>query len=147
MHLLSPQLESRVVQKQTNQKASYDRRSQTREFHVGTVRNMLPGSKYVPGVIVERLGPLSYLVSVQDGVTWHRHVDHIKSLAPSDNPLTVQSIWTYKPTIKTSFRPKTLIPMIRYPLRLTRQLLKLSRHQFEPIRQETATTHHGMDRS
>ena len=86
MHLLSPQRESRVVQKQANQKASYDRLSQTREFHVGqevTVRNLRPGSKYVPGVIVERLGPLSYLVS---GVTWRRHVDHIKPLAPSDKP-------------------------------------------------------------
>ena len=29
---------------------------------------------------------LSYLVYVQDGVTWHRHVGHIKPLAPSDKP-------------------------------------------------------------
>lgn len=47
------------------------------------MRNLRPGPKYVPGVIVERVGPLSYLVSVQDGVTWRRHVDHLKPLAPS----------------------------------------------------------------
>ena len=148
MHLLSPQLESRVVQKQADQKASYDQRSQTPEFHVGqevTVRNLQPGSKYVPEVIVERLGPLSYLVSVQDGVTWRRHVDHIKPLAPSDKPpdstvdLDLQT--DNQDFIPTSTNPDTddQVPAA------AGQLSKLSCRQFEPIRLETATTHRDMD--
>ena len=28
-------------------------------------------------MIVERLGPLTYLVQVDSGVFWHHHVDHL----------------------------------------------------------------------
>ena len=28
-------------------------------------------------MIVERLGPLTYLVPVDSGVFWHRHIDHL----------------------------------------------------------------------
>jgi hypothetical protein len=86
LSLLDPGLQSKVLEKQAKQKFQHDQRAQTREFHVGqevTVRNLRPGAKYVPGVVIERLGPLSYLVSVQDGVVWKRHVDHLKALNPS----------------------------------------------------------------
>ena len=29
---------------------------------------------------MQRLGPLSFLVEVGDGIVWHRHVDHLKPL-------------------------------------------------------------------
>ena len=46
------------------------------------VKNMPPGStpKWIPGLIVEIRGPLSFLVDVGDGKRWRRHIDHLKEL-------------------------------------------------------------------
>ena len=44
-------------------------------------RNLRPGPKYVTGVVIQKLGPLSYLVEVGEGLIWPRHVDHLKELA------------------------------------------------------------------
>ena len=38
------------------------------------VRNLHPGDKWVPGTIIERTGPLSYVVQVAGGQTWKHHV-------------------------------------------------------------------------
>ena len=84
MHLLGPQLESRVGNQQANQKSQHDQRAKIREFFVGQevmTRNLRPGPKYVTGVVVQKLGPLSYLVEVGEGLIWRRHVDHLKELA------------------------------------------------------------------
>ena len=43
-------------------------------------RNLRQGAKYLPGVIAQRLGPVIYLVDMNDGVVWRHHVDHIKPL-------------------------------------------------------------------
>ena len=57
-----------VNQQQSRQKA-HDRRAHCREFLVRQsvmVRNLRPGPGWIPGVIVERLGPVSYLVETSD---------------------------------------------------------------------------------
>ena len=41
------------------------------------VWNIQPGQAWVPGTVVERQGPLSYLVQVYDGGVWKRHLDHL----------------------------------------------------------------------
>ena len=43
-------------------------------------RNPRSGANYLPEVVVQRLGPLSFLVEVGDGIVWRRHVDHLKPL-------------------------------------------------------------------
>ena len=39
---------------------------------------MYTTSKWLPGVIKEKSGPVSYSVQLEDGRTWHRHADHIR---------------------------------------------------------------------
>ena len=54
-----------------------------RELFVGQqvmVRNLHPGDKWVPGTILERTGPLSYLVR---GQTWKRHIDYLRQMTDS----------------------------------------------------------------
>ena len=44
------------------------------------------------GVVVEHLGSVTYLVQVESGVFWRRHVDHLRPAASgpnSQNPHTV----------------------------------------------------------
>ena len=66
LHLLRPSLEADVLDKQAQQKATHDRRAKAglREVFVGQnvmARNLRPGLDWVPAMVVERLGPVSYL--------------------------------------------------------------------------------------
>ncbi len=70
----------RVAQHQAQQVQHHDQHAKSPEFAAGQevmARNFRPGSKWVPGTIKERLGQLTYLVQVQTGDCWKRHVDHI----------------------------------------------------------------------
>ena len=98
LDLLKPDVESRVNVQQAKQKARHDSKSPFREFFLGQnviSRNLLNGPDWVPGVIVERLGPLTYLVHVSSGAFWKRHVnqlrtsvdDHVKMPCESGDPL------------------------------------------------------------
>ena len=83
LHLLEPQLETTVRNHQATQKTPHDNQAKSRECFVGQevmARNLRQGVKYLPGVIAQRLGPVTYLVDMNDGVVWRRHVDHIKPL-------------------------------------------------------------------
>ena len=52
------------------------------------VRNPQSGAYYF---VVQRLGPLSFLVEVDDGIVWRRHVDHLKPLLETPNGATSSS--------------------------------------------------------
>ena len=81
LDLLHPDCGSTVLEHQSQQKDQHDRHSRERDFHVGQsvmVRNFREGPRWVQAVIVERCGPLSYLVQTLDGKVWKRHIDHVK---------------------------------------------------------------------
>ena len=68
LDLLRPDCNRRVCDQQAMQKAGHDRHSCPQKFHVGQnvmAKNLRPGAAWVPGVVAERLGPLSYLVQVK----------------------------------------------------------------------------------
>ena len=46
------------------------------------------------GKIVDKLGPVSYLVQCEDGSMWRRHVDHIQdiSVSPELRPLLTVTV-------------------------------------------------------
>ena len=83
LDLVRPTVESRVLSKQSEQKSTHDRRAQERQFFVGQTvmaRNLRPGPEWVPAVVVERLGPLTYLVETTDQLIWKRHIDLLREL-------------------------------------------------------------------
>jgi len=47
-------------------------------------KNLRSGPTWIPAVVVERLGPLSYLVETEDHDLWRRHVDLLKELVASE---------------------------------------------------------------
>ena len=62
-----PDLQKQVTTQQARQKATHDQRSTTREFYIGQhvmARNLRSGAAWLPAIVVERLGPLTYLVDV-----------------------------------------------------------------------------------
>ena len=44
-------------------------------------RNLRPGDDWVPATVVERTGPVSYLVETGAHQLWKRHVDQLKTVA------------------------------------------------------------------
>ena len=80
--LLRPNCQNRVMEKQALQKDHQDRHCRDRSWFVGErvmVRNLRPGLDWIPGVIIERLGPVTYLVDVNNNQIWKRHADQLKS--------------------------------------------------------------------
>lgn len=65
------------MDRQAQQKLAHDKKAQIREFFVGQsvkARNMRLGPDWVSAIVVERLGPVSYLVEKSDHLLWKRHL-------------------------------------------------------------------------
>ena len=97
------------------------------------------------GVIVERLGPLTYLVQVDSGVFWKRHIDHLCSAhdKPVEQSTTVPNNAPLSPDVPSP-NQSDFVPIVetehsepspvvqdrtdqpvterRYPMRLNRRL-------------------------
>ena len=82
LDLLKPNVGRRVISQQWLQKSHHDRCSHDRAFSVGQavfVRDYRVNfPKWSAGHILKLLGPLSYLISLNDGVVVHRHADQIQ---------------------------------------------------------------------
>ena len=81
LDLLTPDVASRVRKQQSKQEEHHDQHAQLREFQAGQVvwaRNLRGGPHWKKAVIQDRLGPLSYMVRLEDGDLWRRHVDHLR---------------------------------------------------------------------
>ena len=62
----------------SEQKEAHDHRARERDWFLGQnvmVRNLQLGLDWVKGVIVERLGPLLYLIETESHQYWKRHTD------------------------------------------------------------------------
>ena len=69
--LLRPNQESHVTGQQSRQKEVHDKKARFREFHVS--QSVM--AAWIPATIVERTGPVSYLVEIGEHQLWKRHVD------------------------------------------------------------------------
>ena len=96
-------------------------------------KNNRQGMPFVPGVVKKKLGPLTYLIETQDGLTWKRHIDHLKSLghnAPepeSTDDEIIYPSWLDQPQTSSPSVPDTVdnnpapVSERRYPLRESRR--------------------------
>ena len=55
-------------------------------------RNYRAGPVWIPGTVVERNGPLSYLIKANGGQLWRRHIDQLRERedTPREHPLEDQ---------------------------------------------------------
>jgi hypothetical protein len=87
LDLLHPDLAGRVIDKQENQKYQHDQHAKDRQFQLDDqvyVKNMSPrGPRWVPGKVTSLTGPVSYTVTLSNGVTQRRHQDHLRSYLPA----------------------------------------------------------------
>ncbi len=95
LDLLKPSLDQRVQHRQERQKEGHDKRAKVRSFEVGEqvyVKNHSRGSKWLPGTIIERRGPLSYRVELLDKRTVRCHQDHVRLRARSKEQSTSSDV-------------------------------------------------------
>ena len=78
--LMVPDIGNHVRNRQATQKQHHDARSRSREFQLGskvTVKDSRNPSRWLPGVVLKQRGPLSYLIRLDTGQVWRKHVDHM----------------------------------------------------------------------
>ena len=106
LDLLKPDLQARIEKQQYEQQYYSNIGSRYREFQSGEpvyVQNFGKGSKWIAGKIDVPYGNVSYDVTLDDGRTFRRHVDHIRKRLDTtpivnfqDNPEIIHTTETPK---------------------------------------------------
>jgi len=81
LDLLKPNTADRVESQQRKQKAQHDTKAKERKFDIGDavfLRNYREGEKWLSGCIVEKIGPVSIVVELDNGQKRHCHTDQIR---------------------------------------------------------------------
>lgn len=84
LDLMHPDLMTDVEKKQERQTQDRNKRSQDREVQPREsvfVKDLPAGSSWIPGMVIEKRGPRSYLIELMTGCVVCRHIDHIRSRA------------------------------------------------------------------
>ena len=79
--LLRPNVGEKVMDSKAKQKATHDAHAKFREFYPGDrnlVKDLRREHMWWRGSVAERSGPKSYVVVLNDGRVWKRHLDHIR---------------------------------------------------------------------
>ena len=108
LDMLRPNLEMKVYTELAKQKQRHDEHSKERNFKAGDTvwaRDFRGSTKWVSGMIIQSVGPVSYMIQLQDGQVWKRHVDHVRQRV--DN----QDISTRLPDVQ----PTVESPWVTYP--------------------------------
>ena len=86
--MLYPNVKSRVISNQNKQKQYHDMRAKSRILNVGDsvyAYNFGSGERWLPGVIEQKLGPVSFKITLIRGGTIRRHQDHVRIRHDSQN--------------------------------------------------------------
>ena len=80
LDLLRLTVQVTVENKQAQQKQNHDVHTKQRDLFVGTpiiAKNFTSNPQWLPGVIIDRVAPLTYSIQLHNGRIWRRHIDHI----------------------------------------------------------------------
>ena len=105
MDLLRIPTDQRVTLKKVEQKQQHDVQVRERVFIpkicMVMARNFSAGPKWLPGIILKCCGPMSYIVELQDGRKWRRHVEHLvrrgKPQQEKEEKATAEKVWVVSP--------------------------------------------------
>jgi transposase InsO family protein len=81
--LLLPDVGHQVRSKQAVEKVHHDATAKTHMFDIGaavTVKDAREPTKWKRGIVLQQLGPVSYLVRLETGQVRRKHVDHVREL-------------------------------------------------------------------
>ena len=87
LDLVLPFVNAKVLYKQSKAMDAHDSRGKERMFYVGDTvlaMNFAGAPKWLPGVLEERIDPVSFTVRLRDRCLWKRHVDHLRAQCPQE---------------------------------------------------------------
>ena len=132
LDLLRPTVESKVLQKQADQKNTHDNHSKSCSFNVGQsvlARNLRGEPKWVLECVVEQTDPVSYKIQVGD-IIWRRHTDHLLDLKSSSLPTESDVKVPNSENVTVGTRPPK-VPLPTTPGSITSQGVELSNQSVE----------------
>ncbi|XP_042372461.1 uncharacterized protein K02A2.6-like [Plectropomus leopardus] len=159
LDLLRPDMKAKVEEKQKKQKDRHDQHARERQLKPDGcvyVRNFSGSNnqQWLPGVILKRSGPVSYVVKLTDGRIFRRHQDHVR--VRHDTVVERDSVAEFpvvRPTAVEVGQPERERHRQRFlshperenPLTLTPRPLSVLQHQIRPkhIHQEGMLGHRG----
>ena len=126
--LLRPNLTERVEQHQSQHKSNHDGSSRERRFSKGETvyaQNFGQGQRWIPGVIQEVTGPVSFLVRLDGNRIVRKHLDHLRRRVSSGGTTTVAP----HPEVELEAPP---MPIAAHPTASVQPNLDSSGDQSEP---------------
>ena len=78
---MMPNTKQQVTSKQADEKQHHDKHSKSQPMFPGTtvfVREYNGPLKWIPGVILQKLGPVTFSVAINNGRTVKRHIDQLR---------------------------------------------------------------------
>ena len=148
--MLYPNTKSRVVQNQLHQKEYHDRSAKSRNFNVNDpvyAYNFGSGGRWLPGIIVEKLGPISFKISLVNGRLIRRHQDHVRirydtheSVGDLPNESTVDKHMLSDFVIPDQTGPSTPAPEGFEPVATPRKMASTSRETLPTSPSSVTTT-------
>ena len=70
------------------------------------IRNCSDGGRWIKGIVIKILGPVSYLVKIPNGIEVKRHIDHMQSQTVSSTTFTDDAYYyPYNKSSTTSSDP------------------------------------------
>ena len=118
LDLIRPCGDEKVKAKQEIMKQQHDRHAKDRTFLCGDpilAYNFHGTPKWIRGTVQQVLGPVSYLVLLDDGRQWKRHIDHLQychvKVSPENPPPNPQPAGVYPPVL-TRVLNKPAIPRV-----------------------------------
>lgn len=112
--LLVPNLADRVLSKQSKMKDIHDPRVAQTQFYCGDsvwALNMAGTPKWLPGVLEDRTGPVSFTVRLTDNRLWRRHSDHLRPRFPHETPPAEAPTPEAPTPLPTPMVPEALTPL------------------------------------
>ena len=106
LDMMKPTVSCRVRKKQQAQKENHDVHAKQREFEAGDpvfIKEFPSGKRWLSGTIVSANGPRSYHITLIDGRTVRRHVDHVRqrSFRVSPSESEQEEVLDYPPIVVT----------------------------------------------
>ena len=87
--LMRPNAKEQVMSKQAKQKAQHDEHAKSRSLVPGAAvlaRDYSGPDKWISGIVLQRLGPITYSVEISNGRIVKRHIDQLKPRVEAKTP-------------------------------------------------------------
>ena len=125
-HLMRPDLKRDVVMKQAGHKVQHDQHSRNKEFTPGSnvlVRVYRGPNKWISGIVLQKLGPVTYSVEIEPGKNVKRHTNQLRTrdsmpnTAIDNNRTSDTEYIDYPSPNQSSPSPPQQDLLRRYPIR------------------------------